>query len=115
MESHCSSYWRIQMESKLHICCMCTWDLSPTHVRCSLVGSSVSGSSQRSGLVDSVCPPVGFTSLPCPSVLPSTVHEWPWPPSNCWLYLHLSQSDAGWSFSEDSYARLLSVSITWYY
>jgi hypothetical protein len=24
MESHCSSYWRIQMESKLHICCMCT-------------------------------------------------------------------------------------------
>jgi hypothetical protein len=44
------------METELHICCKCARNLILAHV-CSLVGGSVSESSQRSRLVDSVDPP----------------------------------------------------------
>jgi hypothetical protein len=88
----------------------------PAHVS-SLVVGSVSGSSQGSRLVDSVGLLVEFLSLLGPSILP--------PNSSTRLpELHimficgslcLFWSVSRWILSDNSYARLLSVSITGYY
>ena len=61
------------MKTKLHICCIYVgWGLGLAHVY-SLVGGSVSGSSQESILVDLVGFPVEFLSYLGPSVLSSTL------------------------------------------
>jgi hypothetical protein len=57
------------MKTELHICYTCAGALGPDHV-CSLIGGSVSDSSQESRLVDSVGLPVGILSPPWPSILP---------------------------------------------
>ena len=61
-----------------------------------LVGVSVSGSSQGSGLVDTVGLPMGLPFPSVPSVLPLTSIEVPeLSPMVGYKYLHLSQSTAG--------------------
>jgi hypothetical protein len=80
---------------------------------CSLVGGSVSGSPQGSKLVGSVGLPVESLSSSGPSVLPQSL------PQDSELYLMFGCGSLNlfllaieWSLSEDSYARLLSASIT---
>ena len=77
-----------------------------------LVGGSVSGSPQGSRLVDSVGLPVEFISLKFSQSFPQLIPELH--PMFSYGSLHLFQSAVGWNFSEDSYARLLSASITEY-
>jgi hypothetical protein len=67
-DSHCSSYWRTFMKTKLDIYYKCAGCLSPVHA-CSLVGSSISGSSQGSRLINSIGFSVGFLSSSDPSTL----------------------------------------------
>jgi hypothetical protein len=55
------------METELHVCYKCARGVH------SLVGGSVSKSSQRPRVVDSVGSPVGFLSPSGPSFLPSTL------------------------------------------
>jgi hypothetical protein len=78
---------------------------------CSLVGSLVSENSQRSRLVDTISPPVGFPYPPRPTILSpalllrvSNFH-----PIFDYGYLHLFWSSTGKILSENNYARLLSV------
>ena len=103
------------MKTKLIICYICVgWGLG---LVCSLVGGSVSGNPQGSELVDSVGLLVEPLSLLGSSILPpnsSTRLPEPGPMFGCGS-LHLFQSAAGWSLSEDSYARLLCVSKTEYH
>lgn len=70
------------METELHLCYICAGGLVPACVG-SVVGGSVSVSSQRFKLGDSVGPPVGFPSAsrafnPSPQLFPKT----PLPPPN---------------------------------
>jgi hypothetical protein len=92
-------------------------ELGPAHV-CFFIGSSVSRSPQGYRLVDSVGLLVESLSPPGPSVLsPSLPHDHPKPPDPQKFEresLHHLPLAAGWSFSEDSYTRLLSASITEY-
>ena len=96
------------MKTKVCIC----YTRAGTHI-CPLVGGSVSGSPQGSRLVD------------CWSSCRVPIASWflnPYPNSSIRLpelglmlgcgSLHLFQSVAEWSISEDSYAMLLSASIT---
>ena len=90
--------------------------VGPAHV-CSLVGVSVSGSPQRSRLVDSVGLLVESRSSSGPSIIPPTP---PQDSSELHLILgcgspNLFPSAVGWSLSEDSFARLLSANITEYH
>jgi hypothetical protein len=84
------------MDTELYICYICAGGLGPAHV-CSLVGSSVSESSQRSRLVDTVGPPVGFSFPSGPSVLPSnsSIRVPDFSPMFGCGYLQLFQSAAG--------------------
>ena len=86
------------MKTELHICYTCAGALGPDHV-CSLVGGSVSDSSQESRLVDSI-------GLPCGDPIPSVALN-PSPTSSlrvpklCPMFgcgpLYLFHSAAGWS------------------
>jgi hypothetical protein len=79
---------------------MCERGLGPAHAH-SLVGGSVSGNPQGNRLVDFVGLPVEFLSSSSFSILPSLSQD---------SKLHLFPLAAGWNFSEDSYARVLSAS-----
>jgi hypothetical protein len=91
-----------------------TGGVGPAYVY-SLVGGSVSGSPQGSRFVDSV-------GLPAESLFPQVLQSFPQlfhkisqaQYNVCLGFLHLFQSTAGWSFSEDSYVRFLSANITEY-
>lgn len=79
------------METELHTCCICAGGLVPDHVG-SLVGGSVSESSQGSRLVDSA----GFSgggdsyTLEGFQSFPVFFRKSPGPSSNVWLwYWHL--------------------------
>ena len=101
------------MKTKWHTCYICAEGLCPAIV-CSFIGASLSGSPQESRLVGSI----GLLQSLSGSLNTS-------PNSSarllelCLMFgcesLHLFQSAAGWSLSEDSYARLLFVSITEYH
>ena len=71
-------------------------------------------SPQGSRLVDSVGLPVEFLVLWVPESFPQLFHKTPQALSNV-CSPHLFPSVAGWSFSEDSYARLPSANITEYH
>lgn len=75
---------------------------------CFLVGGSVCETLQEPRLIESVDLPAEFLSSSGPSHLPQLFHN---VPDLCPLFgcgcMHLFQSDAGWSLSEHSYARLL--------
>ena len=99
------------MKTKLHICYICAGILVQPLYALWLVGQSLG--SQGSRLVDSVGLLVESLSPLASSVLPSTLPQdflssvqcWPW------VFAHLFCLAAGWSLSEDSSARLLSVSL----
>jgi hypothetical protein len=62
-----SSCWGIHMETDVACLYICAEAITSFYL-CSLVGGSVSESSQRSRLVDSVGPPMGFLSLSGPTI-----------------------------------------------
>jgi len=78
---------------------------------CSLVGCSIYGNSQK---CRSVGPPVGFPSPSQYSIPNSSIRILKLHSMFGYKYLVLFQSAAGWSLSEDSYARLLSANIIEY-
>jgi hypothetical protein len=97
------------MRIGLHICYICVGNLGPAHV-CSLVGGAVSESPQWSRLVDTqfvFCGVPISTGVLDPSPRNSIRVPELHPMFGCGS-LHLFQSAAGWSVSEDSNARLLS-------
>ena len=100
--SPCSSCSGTCMRSKLLICYICAGGLGPICAH-SVVGDSVSGSPQVSRLFNSVDLPVESISclVPQSQLFCKTLHLFP--------------LAAGWSLSEDSYARFLSASITEYH
>jgi hypothetical protein len=92
-------------------CYICAWGLRPAH-ECFLAGGSVSGSSQRSRLVDTAWPSCRVAiSLRAFNISPNSSIGVPdlCPKFEC---LHLSQSASGLSLSEGCYVRLLPSSTT---
>ena len=89
------------------------WGLGPPCV-CSLAGGSLSENLLVYRLVDSLDLLIDFLFLCRPSILsPNSSKRFPEPcPMIGCGSLHLFQSGAGWRLSEDSYAKLLSASIT---
>lgn len=83
------------MENYLHICQICAGGLIPARMY-SFEGGSVSESSERLA-----------NHYPKSPIRVPVLH-----PMFACGYLHLFQSDTRWNLSEDTYARLQSVSIT---
>ena len=87
------------------------WGVRDPACPCSLVVGSVSESSQEFRLVDSIGLPVESLTSLGPSILsPNSFTR----PRELHLKFHcgsqhLSESVAGWSLSEDSYGRVLSL------
>jgi len=101
------------MKTKMYICYICAvrWDLGPALV-CSLVGGSVSENPKVSWLCWSSCGvPIPFGTLNASFYSFIRIPEFQ-PLLGCEC-LHLSESTAEWSLSEDS--RILSGSIAEYY
>ena len=91
-------------------CYICTGRLIP---ECSLVGSSVPGSSQGSRLVDTVGLPVGLPLLHGIQSFPQHFSSGTCLMSSVWIWVSASFSvNCQVCLSDDSYVRLLSASIT---
>ena len=97
------------MKTKLYICYICAGGLNPTLI-CSSVDRSVSENLQGSRVAD--CWSSFGIFIPSKFLNSSPNSSTRFPKLGIVFgcgSLHLFQSASGWSLSEDSYARLLSV------